>query len=130
VTVVRTKSVKEPVEPGDGTRVLITRFRPRGVRKGAESWVAWDKRLAPSLALFDAYRGRSRAPGRRVVTGLEPIAWEEFTRRFDDELRAPAAREALAEYRTRAEAGETITLLCYCDDAARCHRGLVQRSLT
>jgi uncharacterized protein YeaO (DUF488 family) len=121
--------VKEPVAPGDGTRVLITRFRPRGVRKGAETWVAWDKRLAPSLDLFDAYQGRRRE-GRRVVeSGRTPLTWDEFTRRFQDEMRAPAAREALAGYRARAAAGETITLLCYCDDAARCHRGLVEKLL-
>lgn len=126
---VRTKSVKEPAAPDDGTRVLITRFRPRGVRKGAETWVAWDKRLAPSLELFDAYRGRAR-DGRRVVErGLAPIAWDEFTRRFAEEMRAPAAREALAGYRARAGAGEALTLLCYCDDAARCHRGLVEKLL-
>lgn len=127
---VRTRSVKEAIAKDDGTRVLITRFRPRGVRKGAETWVAWDKRLAPSLELFDAYQGRVRK-GRKVVkSGLEPIAWDEFTRRFEDEMRAPAAREALADYRARARAGETITLLCYCDDAARCHRGLVEKLLT
>lgn len=127
---VRTRSVKEPVAPADGTRVLITRFRPRGVRKGAETWVAWDKRLAPSLELFDAYQGRRRE-GRRVVeSGLTPLTWDEFTRRFEAEMRAPAAREALAGYRARAAGGETITLLCYCDDAARCHRGLVQALLT
>jgi uncharacterized protein YeaO (DUF488 family) len=126
---VRTRSVKEATAKDDGTRVLITRFRPRGVRKGAESWVAWDKRLAPSLDLFDAYRGRHREGRKIVESGLEPIAWDEFTRRFAEEMRAPAAREALTEYRARAKAGETITLLCYCDDAARCHRGLVEKML-
>jgi uncharacterized protein YeaO (DUF488 family) len=125
---IRAKSLAEPPAPEDGLRVLITRFRPRGVRKGAETWATWDRRLAPSAALLDLYRGKRREHGRVVARGLEPLPWDEFTRRYEAELAGPDGQAALAEWRARA-AGETVTLLCHCEDEARCHRGLAARLL-
>lgn len=123
---VKTRSLRDPVEADDGTRVLITRYRPRGVRRGAETWAAWDQRLAPSAALLDALRGRRRA-GRRVVErGGQGLTWAEFEARFGVEMATDAARAALDAWRARARAGETITLLCHCAAADTCHRRLVQ----
>ncbi|MBX3467694.1 MAG: DUF488 family protein [Planctomycetes bacterium] len=125
---VLTKSLKDPAAPADGVRVLIARFRPRGVRKDAETWAAWDKRLAPSQALFDALNGRRREGGRVVARGLPPLGWEAFRARFLGEMRAAPAEVALAEWAARA-AAETVTLLCHCARPAQCHRALVQALL-
>ncbi|MCO5165491.1 MAG: DUF488 family protein [Planctomycetes bacterium] len=122
---VLTKSLAEPVAPEDGLRVLIARYRPRGVRRGAETWGAWDKRLAPSQALFDAMNGRRRERGRVVARDLPPLGWEAFRARFLDEMRGAPARAALAEWAAHA-AEETVTLLCHCAAPDRCHRALVQ----
>jgi uncharacterized protein YeaO (DUF488 family) len=126
---VRTKSLHDPVEPQDGTRVLIARFQPRGTAKAARTWSMWDKRLAPSQALFDAFRGRERKGGRVVARDLEGISWEEYARRFEEEMALPDAQRALGDWRLCAQKGETITLLCHCADAAHCHRTIVQRLL-
>ncbi|HZU99215.1 MAG TPA: DUF488 family protein [Planctomycetota bacterium] len=123
---IKTKSLREPKEPRDGTRVLITRYRPRGVRKGQESWSEWDKRLAPSTELFDAFYGRKRKGGRVVARDLPPLPFGEYVRSFKAEMKGPEAKEALAALRRRSRAGETVTLLCFCEDEARCHRGLVR----
>src|SRR5688572_17297323 len=126
---VRTKSLHERSEKrADGLRVLIARFRPRGVASTAETWDAWDKRLAPSQELFDAYRGRRREGGRVTARGLEGISWEEYERRFREEMQGPEARQALAEWRGPAQAG-TVTLLCHCEDAEHCHRSIVAELL-
>jgi uncharacterized protein YeaO (DUF488 family) len=102
--------------PGDGLRLLICRYRPRGVRKTGETWDEWDPDLGPSRALHaDAY-GKS---GR-------PISWEEYRERYLDEIASQRARiEELAE---RVRAGGTITLLCSsaCADDERCHRSLLR----
>lgn len=127
---VRTKALGDHVEKrADGLRVLIARFRPRGVAATAETWDAWDKRLAPSQELFDAYRGRRREGGRVTARGLAGISWEDYERRFREEMQAPEAQTALAEWRAAAQAG-TVTLLCHCEDAAHCHRSLVQELLS
>lgn len=124
----RAKRWSDPSTATDGLRVLATRYRPRGVRKGEEPWDRWDQRLAPSVALLDAYLGKVRV-GRKVTQGAAPIAWDEFARRFARELEAAPALAALAEYRAHLARGEALTLLCYCEDAARCHRTLLVKAL-
>jgi uncharacterized protein YeaO (DUF488 family) len=116
---IRTRSLREPREPGDGHRLLITRFRPRGVRKEQESWDAWDRRLAPSAGLVKAFQSAKK-------TG-DPLRWAEYADRFVAELRGDEGRAALDELHARSASGETITLLCHCDDETRCHRGIVRR---
>ena|SRR5688500_10134035 len=126
---VRTKSLSDrPERKADGLRVLIARFRPRGVAASAESWDAWDKRLAPSQELFDAYRGRKREGGRVTARGLAGISWEEYERRFREEMQGAEAQTALGEWRASAQKGP-VTLLCHCEDAEHCHRSIVAELL-
>jgi uncharacterized protein YeaO (DUF488 family) len=123
------KSIRDPVEKKDGTRILISRYRPRGVRKGTESWREWDKRLAPSIALVDAWYGKKRVD-RRVVSRDEPrLGFADYKRRFMREMQSEDAQAALRSLRERLEGGEAITLLCFCEDETKCHRSLVRALL-
>jgi uncharacterized protein YeaO (DUF488 family) len=92
---VRVKRAYEPSSPGDGYRVLIDRLWPRGVSREQARLDAWDKDLAPS-------------PELREWFGHEPGRFEEFRRRYIEELRAQRPR--LAELRRRAREG-TLTLV-------------------
>jgi uncharacterized protein YeaO (DUF488 family) len=116
---VRTKRWNDPVDAGDGFRVLVCRYRPRGVRKDGEPWDAWMADLGPSRELHAAYWGK---------TG-EAIGWQEYSERYLEEMMHPSGRGAamLGALAARAAAGETLTLLCSsaCDDPARCHRALL-----
>ena len=109
----------------DGTRVLVCRFRPRALRKEDETWREWNRDVAPSKELIAAFHGKL---GR-------PIAWGAFRGRYLSEMRAPAAKGAIAALADRVARGETITLLCStsCTDPARCHRtllaGLIDRKV-
>jgi uncharacterized protein YeaO (DUF488 family) len=124
--VTRTKRLKQPVDSSDGTRILITRYRPRGVPKGQETWEVWDKRLAPSVELLDAWYGKHRV-GRKVVQrDLPPISWNEYSVRFCLEMEHQDSRAALLDYGKRSEQGEIITLLCYCENEEHCHRSLLK----
>jgi uncharacterized protein YeaO (DUF488 family) len=105
--------------PGDGLRLLICRYRPRGVRKEDETWDAWEPDLGPSKDLHaDAYGKRGRE-----------IGWDEYRARYLAEMKRQGAKIAvLAE---RVQKGETITLLCSsaCEDDERCHRSLLRKLL-
>lgn len=103
--------------PGDGLRLLICRYRPRGVRKEEETWDEWDPDLGPSRALHADVYGKSEA---------RPIPWNEYKRRYLAEMTAQGAR--IEELAARVRAGETITLLCSssCPDDDRCHRSLLR----
>ena len=113
---IRTKRWNDPKEPNDGYRLLICRYRPRGVRHEEEPWDAWCSALAPSVELHAAAYGKDG----------EPIAWNEYERRFLEEMKRH--RYWIESFASRVRAGETLTLLCSsaCIDPARCHRTLVK----
>ena len=127
---VRTKSLAEPVERSDGIRVFIARYRPRGLPRGAERWDRWEKRLAPSAELLAEYHGKRREGARVVAKDLPALSWEEYEVRFLAEMEAAGPRAAIAALKEELDQGWTITLLCHCKEAKRCHRRLVRRLLT
>jgi uncharacterized protein YeaO (DUF488 family) len=119
-SVIRTKRWNDPREPDDGFRVLICRYRPRGVKKEDETWDAWCPALAPSVELHAAAYGKE---------GAEPIAWSDYEKRFREEMSKQGYW--LNGFAENVKRGETITLLCSsaCTDEARCHRTLVKAML-
>ena len=92
---VRLKRAYEPAKRSDGYRVLIDRLWPRGVSRERAALDAWDPELAPSTEL-------------RTWFGHDPGRFEEFRRRYVDELRRQRPR--LTELRRRARDG-TLTLV-------------------
>jgi uncharacterized protein YeaO (DUF488 family) len=68
------KRIYEPPEQSDGCRVLVDRLWPRGVPKGKAQIDLWMKEIAPSDAL-------------RKWFGHDPERWQEFEKRYSDELR-------------------------------------------
>ena len=104
-----TKSLRDPVEPADGTRLLISRYRPWGIRRGEATWDDWEKALAPSVRLLDEAFGKRRNGGKVVATGLPSIPWDEFVGQFLEEMESPTAQAALSNIQERSASGETIT---------------------
>ena len=121
---IRTRRWNDPAEPRDGFRLLVCRYRPRGVRKADETWDAWWKELGPSRELHADFYGKHG----------EPIGWEAYRKRYLDEIRLQAPR--IDELAARIRGGETVTLLCSsaCVDPAHCHRtllkGLIERAVS
>ena len=117
---IRTKRWNDPAEPEDGYRLLVCRYRPRGVPKENEPWDAWCSALSPSVELHaDAY-GKD---------GRSKIEWREYEQRFLGEM--DRHRFWIDGFAARVAKGETITVLCSsaCVDPARCHRTIVKRLL-
>jgi uncharacterized protein YeaO (DUF488 family) len=102
-------------EPDDGLRVLICRYRPRGLPKAKETWDVWMRELAPSPELFDAFYGKGRTP----------ITLDEYRERYTREMQAQ--QDTIAQLAARVDKGETVTLLCSkdCILEAVCHRTLL-----
>jgi len=113
----RTRRWNDPGDRGDGLRVLICRYRPRGLPKREETWDVWRKELAPSPELLADFHGK-RGP---------PISWAEYRKRYLAEMRRQT--ESIAELAERVGAGETIALLCSsaCTDPDHCHRTLLRK---
>ncbi len=81
----------------DGKRVLVDRLWPRGMSKARARLDEWCRTVAPSTELRTWYQH-------------EPERFEEFTRRYLDELAHPEQAEALAHLRDLGGHG-SLTLL-------------------
>jgi uncharacterized protein YeaO (DUF488 family) len=114
--VIKTKRWNDPAEPDDGFRLLVCRYRPRGLPKARETWDAWCPDLGPSRELHAAWYGKAGPPP----------TFAEYARRYRREMSARADR--IDELARRVADGETVTLLCSsaCTDPARCHRTLLK----
>jgi uncharacterized protein YeaO (DUF488 family) len=112
----KTKRWNDPVEKDDGYRLLICRYRPRGVKKKDETWDAWCSELAPSRKLHADFYGKNGPP----------ITWEEYRQRYLEEMKAQ--EELVAELADMLAEGKKITLLCSsaCVDEEHCHRTLLR----
>ena len=99
---IRLKRAYNPAGSGDGTRVLIDRLWPRGVRKADAAIDVWAKDIAPSTAL-------------RRWFGHDPARWHEFRRRYSEEIHR--RRNRLDELRMLAQKGR-ITLVFAARDEA------------
>ena len=93
----KVKRVYEPAVPEDGTRVLVDRYWPRGLSKEKAQIDVLMKQLAPSADLISWF-------------GHKPERWEEFKRRYREELESTGDRAALDELRDRARSGD-VTLV-------------------
>jgi uncharacterized protein YeaO (DUF488 family) len=71
---IKLKRAYEPPAREDGTRILIDRLWPRGVKKSDAAIDEWMKEIAPSTAL-------------RKWFGHDPERWSEFRRRYKAELK-------------------------------------------
>jgi uncharacterized protein YeaO (DUF488 family) len=92
---VQIKRIYDPRTRGDGLRILVDRLWPRGVRKEDAQLYRWAKELAPSTEL-------------RLWFNHEPKRWQQFGRRYREELSQCAAQlEALRNLARR----RPITLL-------------------
>jgi uncharacterized protein YeaO (DUF488 family) len=92
---IRLKRAYEPAGSSDGYRVLIDRLWPRGVSRERAKLDEWERDLPPSTELREWF-------------GHDPDRFEEFRRRYIEELRSHRPR--LTELRRRARSG-TLTLV-------------------
>lgn len=114
---IRTKRWNDPIDPGDGTRILVCRYRPRALPKAEETWTEWLPNLGPSKELHAVAYGK----------GQPPIGWTNYRVRYLAEMKRQ--RVAINQLAQRVKNGETITLLCAssCEREDRCHRSLLKR---
>ena len=72
---IQIKRVYDPINNSDGTRLLVERLWPRGVKKTSLEIKAWLKDVAPSTEL-------------RKWFSHDPTKWHDFCSRYLAELQA------------------------------------------
>ncbi len=87
---IRLKRAYERPEKDDGVRLLVERLWPRGLAKEKAAVDEWFKDVAPS-------------PGLRKWYGHDPEKWDDFRRRYLEELRGNP--EEVRKLRARVKEG-------------------------
>lgn len=93
MTDIRVKRVYDPPEPDDGLRVLVDRLWPRGLSKESAHIDLWLRDIAPSNELRKWY-------------GHDPAKWDEFRRRYAQEL--AEHQDAVRELEVRLSSPVTL----------------------
>lgn len=94
---IQIKRVYDPAEEADGTRILIDRLWPRGIRKETLKLDGWPKELAPSTEA-------------RREFGHKAENFDAFASRYRMELDTSDAARAYIEV-LRTQRPQTLTLL-------------------
>src|SRR5947208_1496432 len=113
----KTKRWNDAPEPDDGFRLLICRYRPRGVKKEDETWNAWRSALGPSRELHADFYGKNDPP----------VTWETYRAWYLQEMQGEEQRKLIEEAAELVAEGKAISLLCSsaCVYATHCHRTLL-----
>ncbi len=110
---IRIKRIYEPPSPQNGLCSLVDRLWPRGLKKEARKLDGWPKKIAPSAA-------------PRRWFGHDPAHWQEFQRRYSDELddKLDACRVLVKQARNK-----TVSLLYAARDPEHNHALVLQAYL-
>lgn len=118
---IRIVRLGSPRTRGEGLRVGTVRRPPRGVPRSEfasrDYYDVWFPNLAPSVGLMKEAHAAGTAAD-----------WARFRKNFRREMQEPAARRdldllAALSHRT------SLSLGCYCEDEARCHRSVLRQLL-
>jgi len=105
----------------EGVRVGTVRRPPRGVPKAEFAarnfYDVWMPTLAPSEALV--------AMGQHAA---DEKAWAAFTRKYRAEMKAPEPSRLLDLLAALSQQAN-LSVGCYCEDEARCHRSVLRELL-
>lgn len=119
---IRIVRLGSPKGPDEGPRLGTVRYPPRGVRREELAsrgfYDAWLPALAPSAELIRWFKGTPESDDR----------WRAFSRRYRSEMNEPEKRQLLDVLAVLSH-GTSLSVGCYCEDEARCHRSLLRELL-
>jgi uncharacterized protein YeaO (DUF488 family) len=119
---IRVVRLGTPRGPAEGARLGTVRRPPRGVRKdefaSRDYFDVWLPELAPSAEVVSWALSEPWTEAR----------WRRYARRYLKEMREPQVRH-LIELLAALSSQTNFSIGCYCEDATRCHRSLLQAAL-
>lgn len=113
-----------PRAPGEGTRIGTVRRPPRGVPKAEfasrDYYDVWYPLLSPTPELVkEALQAQADASDKELAA---------FVKHFRKELAQPEASRTL-DLLAALSKHSALSLGCYCEDEARCHRSVLRAEL-
>jgi uncharacterized protein YeaO (DUF488 family) len=121
---IRIVQLGTPRASGEGPRLGTVRRPPRGVPKAEfakrDFYDVWLPALAPSVELMKQ--------AQEAAANDDERAWAAFTKRFRSAMSEPGASQLL-DLLALLSHSASLSLGCYCDDEARCHRSVLRALL-
>ena len=118
---IRVVRLGSPRAKGEGLRLGTVRRPPRGVPKAEHAsrdfYDVWLPELAPSERLV-----------KLALRGSSESSWRAFARRYRAEMKKPPAVRVLALLAALSR-DTALSVGCYCEDEARCHRSVLEQLL-
>jgi len=113
----KTFNIYEEPRRGDGLRIAVVRFLPRGLTRSQWKFDVWLPILAPSADLLKRMKSQS-------------ITTAKFFSAYEREMDRPDPRHVIELLGAVAER-TVISLGCHCTDERQCHRsrlpGLIEK---
>lgn len=109
------KRIFEDKAQGDGTRILVDRIWPRGIKKEDAEIDDWAKDLAPSTEA-------------RKDFNHDPDKFEEFSERYEQELEQSDEAQDYID-KLKADKPQNLTLLFAAKDTEHNHALVLQKYL-
>lgn len=109
------KRIFEDKAQGDGTRILVDRIWPRGIKKEDAELDDWAKDLAPSTEA-------------RKDFNHDPKKFEEFAERYEQELEQSDEVQGYID-KLKADKPQNLTLLFAAKDTEHNHALVLQKYL-
>ena len=109
------KRIYEDKAQGDGTRILVDRIWPRGIKKEDAEIDDWAKDLAPSTEA-------------RKDFNHDPDKFEEFSERYEQELEQSDEAQDYID-KLKADKPQNLTLLFAAKDTEHNHALVLQKYL-
>ena len=118
---IRVVRLGSPRAPGEGLRLGTVRRPPRGVPKGEfatrDFYDVWLPTLAPTAELV-----------AEALAAQDDREWAVFRRKYVAEMKKPDASHLL-DMLAALSHQTNLAVGCYCEDEARCHRGILRELL-
>jgi uncharacterized protein YeaO (DUF488 family) len=108
-------------EPNEGLRIGTVRRPPRGVPKSKFSSANWYDVWLPNLA-------PTPETVKLALAAQTQPQWTAFTKRYRAEMASPDNSRIL-DLLAALSREANLSLGCYCEDEARCHRSILRQLL-
>ena len=119
---IRVVRLGSPRTKDEGVRIGTARRPPRGVKKQdyarLDYYDVWLPDLAPSQPLVSWAQSKPWTDAR----------WSTFARKYRAEMRRPEAQRLIALVAALSHQ-TNLSVGCYCENEARCHRSLLRELL-
>jgi uncharacterized protein YeaO (DUF488 family) len=119
---IRVVQLGSPRKRNEGLRLGTVRRPPRGVPKAEfakrDFYDLWLPDLSPSAKLV-----------AQALSAPDERAWKQFERKYRSEMKAPGPSRLL-DLLAALSHQTNFAVGCYCEDARRCHRSILERLLT